>query len=491
METSRDLLTMTSLYATLDARWDRPDHIAVRTDDVAITYAALRRRVRRALGLLRQRGLSAGDVLALQTHRSLAFLELHLAALAGGIVTLPLNPAYTPREVAFYLGDAKPKLAVLLAPPEADVPFLPADGVRALLDAAPESEPLWSLPERHPAVICYTSGTTGRPKGAVIQHRNILGTVEALHGAWRWSRDDVLLHALPLFHIHGLFVAQHGALYAGATSVWVQRFDADDALARIQAQGATVFMGVPTFYSRFLQQPGQALPGMRLFTSGSAPLPARVHSAFEEKFGHRILERYGMTEVGIVLSNPYDQPRRPGTVGFPLPGVQVRICDDSGAELPDGEVGEVRISGPGVIEEYLGLPGKTAEAIVDGWMRSGDLAYRDEGGYIHISGRAKDMIISGGLNVYPVEVESVLLEHPAVAQAAVVGVPDDDLGERVVAVVIAAEPVAAAALVAHCRSALAGYKRPKEVVFVDAFPRNAMGKVQKATLRASLSAGSR
>lgn len=482
---------MTSFYSALRQRWDQPARTAIRYRDRQISYAELSAKVERALGFLRSQGLKQGDLLALQTRRELAFLELHLAALAGGIVTLPLNPAYTPREVAFYLEDAEPKLAILLDAPQAPVPFISADAVRPMLDAATPADPLLELPQGHPAVICYTSGTTGRPKGAVIQHRNILGTVEALHAAWRWTSEDVLLHALPLFHIHGLFVAQHGALYAGATAVWMERFGAEQALEMMAAESVSVFMGVPTFYSRLLKAPARALPGMRLFTSGSAPLPARVHQGFEDRFGHRILERYGMTEVGIVLSNPYDRPRRPGTVGFPLPGVQVRICDPEGVEQPDGTVGEVRIQGPGVIEAYLGLPEKTAEAIVDGWMCSGDLAYRDEDGYIHIVGRGKDMIISGGLNVYPVEVESALLEHPAVSMAAVVGVPDDDWGERVVAAVICAVDVSEAALLAHCRERLAGYKRPKAIVFVEAFPRNAMGKVQKAVLRASLSGENR
>jgi malonyl-CoA/methylmalonyl-CoA synthetase len=482
---------MTSFYATLRQRWTRPAHTAIQHQNTRISYADLSARVERALGFLRSHGLQAGDVLALQTRRELAFLELHLAALAGGIVTLPLNPGYTPREVSFYLKDAAPKLAILLDAPQEPVPFVLADSVRPMLDAATPSAPLLDLPPAHPAVICYTSGTTGRPKGAVIEHRNILGTVEALHAAWRWTPEDVLLHALPLFHIHGLFVAQHGALYAGATAVWMERFGAEQALEMMAAEQVTIFMGVPTFYSRLLKAPERALPRMRLFTSGSAPLPARVHQSFEARFGHRILERYGMTEVGIVLSNPYDRPRRPGTVGFPLPGVQVRICDPQGIEQPDGTVGEIRIQGPGVIGAYLGLPQKTAEAIVDGWMCSGDLAYRDEDGYIHIVGRGKDMIISGGLNVYPVEVESALLEHPAVSMAAVVGVPDEDWGERVVAVVIAAEDVSEDVLLAHCRERLAGYKRPKAVVFVDAFPRNAMGKVQKTVIRASLSGESR
>ncbi|MFT4978644.1 MAG: malonyl-CoA/methylmalonyl-CoA synthetase [Myxococcota bacterium] len=482
---------MTSFYTALRERWTDPDKLAVRYRDTALRYRDLEEAVMKALGFLRAQGLKSGDVLALQLPRELAFLELHLAALAGGIVTLPLNPAYTDREVDFYLRDARPALAILLSEPGEDVPFIAADAVRPLLDAAAPSAPLDTLSAGHPAVICYTSGTTGRPKGAVIEHRNILGTVAGLHEAWRWSADDVLLHALPLFHIHGLFVAQHGALYAGASTVWMERFEPEAALAAMSGGEVTIFMGVPTFYSRLLAAPARPLPGMRLLTSGSAPLPARVHATFDARFGHRILERYGMTEVGIVLSNPYDRPRRPGTVGFPLPGVRVRICDDEGVELVDGEVGELRIQGPGVIGGYLGLPEQTKAAIVGGWMRSGDLAMRDEDGYIHIVGRAKDMIISGGLNVYPVEIESVLLEHPAVGAAAVVGLPDEDWGERVVAAVVAVQPVSAEVLLAVCREGLAGYKRPKEIVFVDALPRNAMGKVEKARLRASLAGESR
>lgn len=479
---------MTSFYNALRARWTQPDQIAIRHQDHVIRYAELEHRVQRALGFLHARGLGSGDVLALQMDRELAFLELHLAALAGGIITLPLNPAYTAHEVSFYLQDAKPKLAILLSSPDTDVPVLNASVVRQHLDVAAPATPLADLEGSHPAVICYTSGTTGRPKGAVIEHRNILGTVRALHSAWQWSSDDVLLHALPLFHIHGLFVAQHGALYAGAQSIWMDRFDAASALQHMAEDGVTVFMGVPTFYTRFLQQPGRSLPHMRLFTSGSAPLPAQVHQAFSAAFGHTILERYGMTEVGIVLSNPYDQQRRPGTVGFALPGVSIRICDAQGAVLPDGEVGEIRISGPGVISAYLGLPEQTAKAIVDGWMCSGDLAFRDDDGYIHIVGRSRDMIITGGLNVYPVEIETVLLTHPAVAQAAVVGLPDPDWGERVVAAVVATEAVSPDALVSFCRTRIAGYKSPKQVVLMEDFPRNAMGKVQKAKLRAQLAA---
>ena len=384
---------MSSAYQTLRRRWRDPDQIAIRFQDTAVRYGELEQRVRRALGWLRGRGLGRGDVLALQAPRSLALLELHLGALAGGIVTLPLNPAYTAREIAYYLRDARPRLAVLLQHPEgapADTAVVLAEEVRAALDAAPPADPLADLPADAPAVIGYTSGTTGQPKGAVISHGNLLGTVAGLHAAWRWSPDDVLLHALPLFHIHGLFVAQHGALYAGAVALWMPRFTPEAALRHMVEDGVTVFMGVPTMYSRLLAMPPQPaeptrLPGMRLLTSGSAPLPARAHAALEARFGHRVLERYGMTEVGIVLSNPYApaSARTPGAVGFPLPGVTVRVCDPEGRTLPDGAVGELRIRGPGVIREYLGRPEQTAEAIVDGWMRSGDLGLRGAGGRAH------------------------------------------------------------------------------------------------------------
>ena len=471
---------MPSLYPLLRQRWTQPDRTAITFDGADISYAALDARVRRALGWLRAQGLGRGDTVALQLGRDPLFLELHLAALAGGMVTLPLNPDYTPREVQHYLDDARPRLALLHPDPVA---------LRAALDATPAAEVLDDAGLEAPAVLCYTSGTTGRPKGAVISQGNILGTVAGLHTAWQWSAQDTLLHVLPLFHIHGLFVAQYGALYAGARSLWMARFDPARALEHMQHDGVTVFMGVPTLYSRLLALPPQPveLSGMRLFTSGSAPLPARVHAAFEARFGHRILERYGMTEVGIVLSNPIDPAaRRPGAVGLPLPGVEVRICDPDGTPLPDGAVGELRIRGPGVIREYLGLPEQTAAVLVDGWMRSGDLGYRDEEGYIRLAGRAKDLIISGGLNVYPAEVEGVLLEHPAVAQAAVLGLPDPDWGERVVAAVVLQGVADGEALLAHCAARLAGYKRPRQVFVVPDLPRNALGKVQKEPLRAAL-----
>ena len=450
-------------------------------------------RVARAAGWLRSRGLGPGDVLALQTERDPVFLELFLAALGLGVVALPLNPAYPPPELRWYLDDARAALAVVLEPGAMEGrPAVDARALRAELDAA-EALDLDGLPEPDEealAVLLYTSGTTGRPKGACISHRNLRGTVEALHRAWGWRRDDHLLHALPLFHVHGLFVAQLGALWAGARTTWLPRFEAAEAMGALETLGCTVFMGVPTFYHRFLQLPEAVRPRlrrMRLFTSGSAPLPAEDHAAFAARFGHTILERYGMTEVGIVLSNPLRGERRPGAVGFPLPGVEARVVD-RGTEEPvgSGVVGEIWIRGPGVISGYLRRPDKTREALTaDGWMRTGDLGFVDPEGYFHISGRAKDLVISGGLNVYPGEVEAVLRAWPGVAEAAVVGLPDPDWGERVVAAVVLAEGAVLdeAALVAACRQQLAPYKCPKAVVAVTALPRNAMGKVQKHLLR--------
>jgi malonyl-CoA/methylmalonyl-CoA synthetase len=473
-------------YGRLRSRWRLADP-ALSAGGTHLSYGELVARVERAAGWLTAEGLGRGDVLMLQTPRCLAFLEVHLAALALGVVTLPLNPAYTAEELAFYRADSGARRAVLIGggdlPAEALSEALAAAAPVRLSGGTPDG-----IPGDHPALLCYTSGTTGRPKGAIITHDNLAGTVLPLHEAWRWSRRDVLLHALPLFHIHGLIVAQHGALYAGARTLWMPRFEPTEALA-LMAQ-STVFMGVPTFYHRLLSLPASVradLSGMRLLTSGSAPLSAQAHAAFAERFGQRILERYGMTEAGIVLSNPVDGERRPGAVGFALPGVSIRLVDPAtGVDVAAGEVGEIRIRGPGVIPGYLNLPGQTAAAFDDGWLCSGDLARRDEDGYVHIVGRSKDLVITGGLNVYPVEVERVLLSHPAVDEVAVVGILDEEWGERVVAAVIP-RPDAAAdpqALIAFARQHLAPYKCPREVRLVADLPRNAMGKVQKARLRA-------
>lgn len=332
-------------------------------------------------------------------------------------------------------------------------------------------------------VICYTSGTTGRPKGARIRQSNIAACVDALHTAWGWRADDVLIHALPLFHVHGLFVAQHGALRAGASTCWLPRFEAVALLQTIEGEQGTVVMGVPTFYTRLLAHglAGHALDSVRLFTSGSAPLPAATWEAFRRATGRSIVERYGMTEVGIVVSNPLDATV-PGTIGFPLAGVRARM-ETEGRPSEVGEVGELFIAGPSVFEGYHNRPEATAEALIDGWMRTGDLGWMDEEGRITLVGRRSEMVISGGLNVYPAEVEAAVVRHPEVAEAAVFGVPDADLGEQVRVAVVAESPLDPSALRGWLREHLAGYKIPKQVHQVDVLPRNAMGKVTKQVLK--------
>jgi malonyl-CoA/methylmalonyl-CoA synthetase len=461
------------------------------------TYAELQRRVDQARGWLQARNLGPGDVLGVQLPRGLEQIQLVLGCMAEGVTVLPLNTAYTPREVRFYLQDAGAQRACLLDdvvdalisdPPCA---LEPAVTVSMTLAHAPAAAPSPTPPPDQGLFLFYTSGTTGRPKGALASHANIHAAVRALDQAWHWSRDDVLLHALPLFHVHGLVVALLGALWAGARTVLVQRFSAPEVLQGLQDHAATVFMGVPTFYHRLLSAPGDPdLSRLRLMTSGSAPLPVSVHQAVRARFGQTILERYGMSEVGIVLSNPYVGERRPGTVGFPLPGVSARVVDPETEEpAAVDQIGEIRIAGPSVFSGYLNLPDATAAALAGGEMHTGDLGSVSADGYFTIAGRASDMVLSGGLNVYPREIEAVLLEHPAVTQTAVVGVPDPDWGERVVGVVVLCSDADPAALIAHCRASLAGYKCPKELRVVEALPRNAMGKVQKARIRADWVSG--
>jgi malonyl-CoA/methylmalonyl-CoA synthetase len=484
-----------SLYHRLQARWVDPERIALTNGEVVVSYGELVARVQRACGLIADAGLQRGDVLALQLPRSPGFVELFLAALASGVAVVPINDRSTDAEVGYALADARAKLAIL---PTDTSPALPpacavlraTDLVRRL-SLQPAVDVPTAVPDDAIAVIAYTSGTTGRPKGAAITHANLLAMVTALHDAWRWSPEDRLLHALPLFHIHGLFVAQLGALWANARTDQVQRFDALDTLRAIDRLGSTLFMGVPTFYQRFIELPEALrfdLSRVRLFTCGSAPLPAHVLDAFERRFGHRILERYGMTEVGIVLSNPYDGVRRAGTVGLPLPGVVAAIADaTTDAPVEDGAVGELRIGGPTVFGGYLNSPEKTAASFdAHGRVRTGDLAVRDPDGYFRIVGRLRDLVIAGGLNVYPSEVESVLLDHPDVAEIACVGVIDIDLGERLVADVVLKPDVTVGpdALPAWAKHRLAPYKCPRAWRFVASLPRNAMGKVDKKQIRA-------
>ncbi len=380
---------------------------------------------------------------------------------------MPLNTAYTPAEVAAFIADAEPAIVV-------------AGGHLGLDDLAPLPGPFETVP-RGPddlAAILYTSGTTGRSKGAMLSHDNLASNALVLKDCWRWRDGDVLIHALPIYHVHGLFVALHGALLNGSTMLWHAAFDADAVIGDMAS--ATILMGVPTFYTRLLASPRlsrKAAARMRLFVSGSAPLLEATFAEFEARTGHRILERYGMTEAGMICSNPYDGERIPGTVGFPLPGVEARIEGGAGP-------GVLEIRGPNLFKGYWRNPEKTAEGMrADGFFITGDVATMDADGRVAIVGRAKDLIIAGGLNIYPKEVELALDALPGVAESAVIGVPHPDLGEAAVAVVVRADPALGEAVLLAGLADLARFKQPRRILFADALPRNAMGKVQKAALR--------
>ena len=390
---------------------------------------------------------------------------LYLAALRAGLVYVPLNTAYTAAELAYFIEDAEPALIV-------------AEGHLDLADVAgPPAE--FETVARGPddlAAILYTSGTTGRSKGAMLSHDNLASNALVLKEVWRWRPADVLIHALPIYHVHGLFVALHGALLNGSTMLWHKSFGAEAVIDDMRR--ATILMGVPTFYTRLLANPRltrEAAAGMRLFVSGSAPLLEATFQDFEARTGHRILERYGMTEAGMICSNPYDGPRVPGTVGFPLPGVEARIRD---------EVLEIR--GPNLFKGYWRNREKTAEEMrPGGWFVTGDVATMAEDGRVAIVGRAKDLIIAGGLNIYPKEIELAIDAVPGVGESAVIGVPHPDLGEAVVAVVTRTDPALDEAKLLAGIAHLARFKQPRRILFTDTLPRNAMGKVQKAALRAA------
>lgn len=467
------------------------------------SYGALEAASGRLARLLMDLGVAPGDRVAVQVEKSAEALFLYLACLRAGAIYLPLNSAYTPEEIAYFLGDAEPR--VFVCAPEkaaqlretaagAGVPHLLTLGQAedgSLIEAARELAPETGCAEVAAddiAAILYTSGTTGRSKGAMLSHGNLASNAVALHRIWGFEPGDVLLHALPLFHVHGLFVASNTALLNGSRIILLPRFDAAEILRRLPE--ATVFMGVPTFYTRLLATPGfdaEACRKVRLFVSGSAPLLEETFRSFEARTGQRILERYGMTEAGMITSNPYDGERRPGTVGFPLPEVEVRIRAEDGGVLPEGEIGVLELKGPNVFKGYWRNPEKTAEEFrADGFFVSGDLARIDDQGYLRIVGRAKDLIISGGYNVYPKEIEQAIDDLPGVVESAVIGLPHPDFGEAVGAVVIRepgrSEPDAEA-IIAALKQRLAGFKVPKQVVFAETLPRNTMGKVQKKELR--------
>ncbi len=433
-----------------------------------LRWADLDGRTAQVRGALTSFGVQPGDRVLAQVDKSVAAVELYLGCLRHGAVYVPLNTAYTPAEVAYFVADADP--ALVITPHDEAAFFAAVDG----------AEPIDATVERgddDPAAICYTSGTTGRSKGAVLTHDNLGSNAVALHHLWGFEAGDVLLHSLPTYHVHGLFVALHTAMLNGSRVVFHPRFVASEAVAALQ--DASVYMGVPTNYVRLLAEPGldrDVCRSMRLFVSGSAPLLASTHEEFAERTGHTILERYGMTETGMIASNPYDASgRRAGTVGYPLPDVEVRI----------NPAGVLEVRGPNVTPGYWNRERTSTDFPGDGWFVTGDLAAADADGRISLVGRAKDLIISGGLNVYPKEVEDLIDAVPGVAESAVIGVPHADFGEAVVAVVtlIAGAAVTGDDIVTALDGRLARFKQPKQVVIVDELPRNAMGKVQKNVLR--------
>lgn len=477
------------------------DRVAIETTgDTPLYYRwnDLDRATARIANLLQGLDLPAGSRVAAHVDKSVEALMLYLAVLRAGFTYLPLNPAYKAGELGHFIQDAEPAVVVCaganfgwvsklaFTSGVAHVFTLNTDRTGSLLERAsfqPDTHDPAVRAASDLAVILYTSGTTGRSKGAMLTHGNMLSNARTLKEYWAWQPDDVLVHALPIFHIHGLFVACHGALLNGSRMIWFDRFEPGPVRARFAE--ATVFMGVPTMYVRLLADPAltpEACRAMRLFVSGSAPLLAETFREWQARTGHTILERYGMSETVMQTSNPYEGERRAGTVGHPLPGVELRIAS------PDADSGNggIEVRGPNVFAGYWRLPEKTKEEFTaDGWFRTGDVGRFDSDGYLHIVGRAKDLVISGGFNVYPAEVEATIDELPGVAESAVIGVPHPDFGEAVVAVLV---PRAGATLdgdtiVNAVKTRLAGFKVPKRVFVVDELPRNAMGKVQKKALR--------
>ena len=498
-----------NLFTALRAAFPADDTaIAIETADTPVplfyTWRDLDRATAMMANLIDSLDLPPASRIAVQVDKSVEALMLYLAVLRAGHVFLPLNTAYQAAEVEYFVGNAEPavvvcssrnfgwvsKLAFRLG--TKNVFTLDDDRTGTLLERA-----VFHSAEHVPAprgaddlaAILYTSGTTGRSKGAMLSHGNLLSNAQVLKDAWGWTKGDVLIHALPIFHVHGLFVASHGALLNGSRMIWFSRFDARATMTRLPE--ATVFMGVPTLYVRLLAEPGfgrDVCKGMRLFVSGSAPLLLETFNEFRERSGHTILERYGMSETVMLTSNPYrpESARQGGTVGPALPGVGVRVHDDEGRPLPAGEIGHIQVRGPNVFQGYWRMPEKTKEEFTpDGWFKTGDVGRIDAKGVVTIVGRSKDLVISGGYNVYPAEIEGFINDMPGVAESAVVGVPHPDFGEAVVAVVVAkpGATVSGPEIAAKLKGQIANFKVPKLVDVVAELPRNTMGKVQKNLLR--------
>jgi len=488
------------------------DKRAILFETTAFTYAEVDEQIERYASMLKALGVAPGDRVALQLPKRMEFIFLELAVMSVGGVVLPLNADYKADELHYFLSDSGSSLLITdllrfercksILVMFSDLEIILVDNVgsrgclilqETLTRGDKDFKRKYPSGGDDPAMIIYTSGTTGRSKGAVLSHRNLIANMEALHAVWEWSDKDVLLHVLPLFHVHGLFVALHGGLYAGASIIMHDRFDPPRTWQAIQSHKCTMLMGVPTIYKRLIQQwdllnPKPDLSSMRVFISGSAPLLENLFNRFEDKTGFRILERYGMTEAGMIASNPIQAERRKArSVGYPLPGTDVRIVSDNRIDVEAGQVGEVWIRGDSVFKGYWKMPEKTAESFDVEWFKTGDLGYQDpeDANRLYLVGRSKELIISGGYNVYPKEIEDVLETHEAVKEAAVVGVPDEDFGEKVVAFVALGEKVNVSPeeLIRHCKDRLASYKCPKHIVKIDALPRNAMGKLQKNVLQ--------
>ncbi len=484
---------------------------AVETDDdLQYSWQDLDRATAMVANLLASLDLPGGSRIAVQVEKSVEALILYLATLRAGFVFLPLNTAYQSAEIEYFIGNAEPAVVICSSANfgwvskmafkagTQHVFTLNDDRTGSLLDRAAVHSDQHTPVQRQSddlAAILYTSGTTGRSKGAMLTHGNMLSNALTLKQYWGWKKGDVLIHALPIFHVHGLFVAIHGALINGSKMIWMAKFDPRRAIASMSQ--ATVFMGVPTLYVRMLAEPTlnkAAVKNMRLFIAGSAPLLVETFSEWQKRTGHTILERYGMSETAMLTSNPYaadrryanQSERRGGTVGFPLPGVQLRVCDDQGQALPVGEIGAIEVKGPNVFKGYWRMPEKTAEEFTaDGFFKTGDVGKIDERGYVTIVGRSKDLIISGGYNVYPAEIEGYINDMQGVAESALVGVPHPDFGEVGVALVTArtGATVQPEAILAALKAQLANFKIPKRCFVLPELPRNTMGKVQKNLLR--------
>jgi malonyl-CoA/methylmalonyl-CoA synthetase len=492
-----------NLFSLIRSAISSPARTFLETDTGAtLTYGGMLASSAQVANFLVAHGVRPGDRVAAQVEKSPENLLLYLGVIRAGAVYLPLNTAYTPAELDYFIGDSEPTLFVcdprkrdalgpIASKHGAKLETLDAKGQGSLATAVAKAKTDFTDIARSDddlAAILYTSGTTGRSKGAMLTHKNLSSNAQVLVDYWRFTAKDVLLHALPVYHTHGLFVAANTVMLSGGSMIWLPKFDADEVMKCLAR--ATSMMGVPTFYTRLLKHPGltkAACKHMRLFTSGSAPLLAETHIEFRQKTGHAILERYGMTETNMNTSNPYDGDRIAGTVGFPLPGVELRIADaDSGKVLPQGEVGGIEVRGPNVFKGYWRMPDKTkAEFRADGFFITGDVGKIDARGYVHIVGRAKDLIITGGFNVYPKEIEGEIDAMPGVVESAVIGCPHPDFGEGVTAVVVCkpGATLSEKGVIAELETKLAKFKLPKRVIFVDDLPRNTMGKVQKNVLR--------